>query len=105
MGVLVKGLGRLLLYTALWGLSGAAVGFGLANWFALNWILPCMWLNIVAGLIMLQLMFQNPELNELFSEGPFEGRPGSILIGLLWSLPLVMFFIGFLWWLMGQLFK
>lgn len=96
---------RIIIYTLLWGLSGAVVGFGIYSLFAAEWIFQCMLLNVIAGLIMLQLILRNPELSELFGEGPFEGRPGSILIGVLWSMPFVMFFVGIFWWILAQVLK
>lgn len=99
----MKGLGRILLYTLWWGVAGLTVGWGLSSWFQLEWIFSCMWLNIVAGLMMLVLILQNPELDALFTRGPQRDRPGSILIAILWALPFVMILAGLFWWAIGQL--
>lgn len=96
---------RILGYTLWWGVAGLVVGWGLATLFAVDWLLSCMLLNIIAGLLMLLPIFRNPRLERLFMEGPEKNRPGSILIGLLWSLPFVMICAGLIWRLMGQLSK
>ena len=90
-------------FAALWASSGLLLGVSLAALFDLEWQVPCLSLNLVAGLVLLLLVTRNETARRLFYEGPRDNEQGSVLIGMLWAFPFVLAFVGIIWWMLGQL--
>lgn len=95
----------ILALAAFWGVSGLVVGFGLEALFRGGWVLPCTSLNIVLGLLLLLVTTRNEHARRLFYEGPRGDEPGFFPLALLWAFPIVLVFLGILWWLLAQFFR
>lgn len=87
----------------LWAVGGFTVGIALQALFGVAWVMPCTALNLMAGMLMLLLITRNEYARRMFYEGPRQNEAGLLFIGLLWGLPLILIFLGIVWWLMAQL--
>ena len=53
---------------------------------------------------LLLLATRNPTARRIFYEGPRGEEPGILFLALLWAVPIVLVFLGIIWWLLGQFF-
>ena len=88
-----------------WGVSGVVVGFALNALMAGGWVVPCASLNIITGLLLLLLTTRNEQARRMFYEGPRGNEPGFVPLALLWVFPIVLVFLGVLWWLLAQVLR
>lgn len=100
----MRAIALILSVAVLWGVTGAIAGWGLQTYVgASEWVLSCGLLNVVIGMILLQLITYNQDASELFYEGrkPHEDYFNPILAFLL-LMPFLLAFSGLLWWIMGR---
>ena len=95
----------ILVLAVLWGVSGLVVSVGINAFFGGNWLVPCTSLNVIAGLLLLLLTTRNPEARQMFYEGPQEEDSGFWFLALLWVFPIVLIFLGLVWWALAQFFR
>lgn len=88
-----------------WGVSGLVVGVGLDALFGGELVLTCASLNVLIGLLLLLLTTRNEHARRMFYEGPRGEEPGLVPIALLWAFPIVLVFVGVLWWLLAQFLR
>lgn len=88
-----------------WAISGLVVGVGLNALFAGEWLLTCAALNVVMGMLLLLLTTRNKQARRMFYEGPRGAEPGFVSLAILWAIPIVLVFLGVLWWLLAQFFR
>jgi len=100
----VKNILLILALAVFWGVSGLVVSLGLNAMFGGNWAVFCTSLNVIAGLLLLLLATRNPTARRIFYEGPRGEEPGILFLALLWAVPIVLMFLGIIWWLLGQFF-
>lgn len=86
----------------LWALAGAVVGVGLSSIYGGDWAIPCSTLNMVTGLILLLMVTRNPTARKIFYEGPSHEEERSLLVAILWALPVAAALAGVMWWLLGK---
>lgn len=95
----------ILVLAILWGISGLVVSVGLNALFGSDWLVPCTSLNVIAGLLLLLLTTRNPEARRIFYEGPRGEEPGFLFLALLWVFPVVLVFVGLVWWTLAQFLR
>ena len=95
----------ILALAAFWGVSGIVMGFALNALIAGGWVVPCASLNIMIGLGLLLLTTRNEQARRMFYEGPRGDEPGFVPLALLWAFPVVLVFLGLLWWLLAQFLR
>ncbi len=84
-----------LTFALFWFASAYLATGALTNW---TWTWRCAWLNLIIGLVGL-LLITRTELGErIFYQGPRGDEDGLWLVGVLWALPIVGFFLALLWW-------
>jgi hypothetical protein len=88
-----------------WGISGLVVGLGVRAIFGAEIVFTCALLNVIIGLLLLLLTTRNEHARRLFYEGPRGEEEGLIPLAFLWAFPLILVFVGVLWWLLGQFFR
>jgi hypothetical protein len=88
-----------------WGIGGLIVGVGLDALFGGQLVLTCASLNVIVGLLLLLITTRNEHARRLFYEGPRGAEPGLVPLALLWAFPIVLVFLGLLWWLLAQFFR
>ena len=78
---------RLIFALALfWGLSGLLVGLGIRAFLDGEWMIQCMALNIIAGMLMLLFITRDEGARKAFYEGVAGDNP-RLGLALLWALP------------------
>jgi len=83
----------------LWALSGAAVAWGLHALYGVQWVPPCATLNIVLGLILLQLVTRRERGRRQVYEGVREEDHLNLGVAALVGVPIILATIGLIWWL------
>ena len=66
------------------------------------WAWRCAWLNLMAGLVGLLWLTRSERGDRLFYHGPRGDEPGSVLVALLWSLPVFWLAVAGLLLLLGK---
>jgi hypothetical protein len=56
-------------------------------------------------LLLLLLTTRNEHARRLFYEGPWGEEEGLVALAFLWAFPMILVFVGILWWLLGQFFR
>jgi hypothetical protein len=56
-------------------------------------------------LLLLLLTTRNEHARRLFYEGPWGEEEGLVALAFLWAFPMILIFVGILWWLLGQFFR
>ncbi len=87
---------------AMWAVAGAVVGLGLGSLYGGNWVVPCGALNMITGLFLLLLVTRNETARKIFYEGPSHEEERSLLVAVLWALPVAAALAGVIWWLLGK---
>lgn len=64
-----------------------------------EWAWRCAWLNLIIGMLGLLFVTRTRLGDRLFYEGPKGEESGSWRAGLLWAVPIVIFFLAIIWWL------
>ena len=59
----------------------------------------CAWFNLIIGLVSLLLVTRSELGDRLFYKGPKGDERGSWLIGILWFIPVIIFFLAVIWWI------
>ncbi len=79
-------------YAILWIITGYIFGLAIQRFFDLssNVGFYCGAANLILGLLLLLLVQRSPRLSRLFYKGPGANERGSLLISLMWSLPVVL---------------
>ena len=90
-----------ILFSLFWFIAGAAIGLGLQSLYGVNWIISCGALNMAIGLVLLLLVTRNERAYRAFYG---EGEQGGLRLAVLVSFPVVLLFLGVLWWLLGKIF-
>ncbi len=78
------------------GLWFASAFFATEVWFPTTWAFHCGMINAILGTVALYLVTRTEEGAKMFYEGPSNG--GWLIVGLLWSIPGVIFILGIIWW-------
>lgn len=90
----------------IWGVTGALIGLGLQSMFGgNNWIMPCGSLNLAIGMILLQLVTRSERARKLLYEGKAEEDYLNLGLAALWGIPVMLAFLGVLWWVLGKVFS
>jgi hypothetical protein len=89
-----------LLLALFWFGSAYVAVAALGSW---TWAWRCAWINLILGLLGLLLATRTDEGERLFYVGPKEDEEGSVLIAILWGIPLVVFLIASFWWMLRVL--
>lgn len=63
-----------------------------------EWAWRCAWLNLIIGMLGLLAATRTSFGDRMFYQGPKGDEDSLWLIGVLWALPLVGFFLALLWW-------
>lgn len=96
----------ILFLAILWAVTGALVGLGLQSMFGGdNWIMPCGSLNVALGMILLQLVTRSERARRLLYEGKAEEDYLNLGLAALWGIPVMLAFLGILWWVLGKMFS
>jgi hypothetical protein len=98
----LKNLILVLILAMLWALGGLVVGVGINAFFGASWITTCALLNVMIGLLLLLLVTRNEEARRIFYNGNQNDDPGLLPIAVLWMFPMVLIFVGIIWWLLAQ---
>lgn len=69
--------------------------FATEVWLPTTWAFQCGLVNAILGTLALYLVTRTEKGAKMFYEGPSNG--GWLVVGLLWSIPGVMFVVGLLW--------
>lgn len=70
--------------------------FAAEVWLPTRWAFQCGMINAILGTLALYLVTRAERGAKMFYEGPSNG--GWLVIGLLWSIPGVLFILGLIWW-------
>jgi hypothetical protein len=95
----------ILALAAFWGISGLVVGLGVRAIFGGEVVFTCASLNVIIGLLLLLITTRNEHARRLFYEGPRGDEEGLVPLAFLWAVPIILVFVGVLWWLLGQFFR
>ena len=95
----------ILALAAFWCVSGIVVGYSLNALFDGAWVAPCASLNVIAGMLLLLFITRNEQARRIFYEGPRANESGLILLAFLWAIPVILLFLGILWWLLAQFLR
>jgi len=87
-----------------WGLSGLLVGLGIRAFLDGEWMIQCMALNIIAGMLMLLFITRDEGARKAFYEGVAGDNP-RLGLALLWALPFSLLCLGLIWWLLAHFLK
>ena len=83
-----------------WFLSAFLAVGALTSW---EWGWRCAWLNLIIGMLSLLFVTRTKLGERLFYEGPRGNEDNLWQIGLLWAIPMVIFFLAGIWWAMRLL--
>jgi len=89
----------------LWGATGIFAGVGLQAFLGVNGLVfSCGSLTVAIGMAVLQITTLSEDGRNLFYEGikPHEDYL-NLGIVLLWGGPVILVFLGTVWWVVGQL--
>jgi hypothetical protein len=68
-----------------------------------SWPLWCGLANAILGWAIVLLLTRSEQASRLFYKGPANKEEGSLWIGLFWSIPPLLFFIGLVLWIVRRL--
>lgn len=91
----------------LWAGSGYAIGMGIEAMFRTGYPagIIVVSLNVILGLSLFLGITSDPTAERIFFEGPHPNEPGLLKIGCLWVLPLSLFIVGLMWWIVAFLVR
>lgn len=95
-------IGIIMFIVVIWAFSGFVVSVGIRTLFGIEWIPQCITLNIVIGLILLQVATRHERGSRQIYEGKREEDQFSFSASSLIGAPILLIVIGLLWWLFGQ---
>ena len=98
----MKSLWPIIGLAAMWIVAGAVVGLGINSLYGGSWVIPCGVLNMIVGLFLLLVVTRNDSARKIFYEGPSHEDERSLLVALLWALPVAAALAGVIWWLLGK---
>jgi hypothetical protein len=101
---IVKNLLLIFALAVFWGLSGLLVGLGIRALVGGNWMIQCMALNVITGMLMLLFVTKNEVARKAFYEGVAGDNP-RLGLALLWALPFSLLCLGVIWWLLAHFLK
>lgn len=84
-----------LILATFWFVSAYLAIGALLPW---EWAWRCAWLNLIIGLIGLLLATRTQVGDRMFYQGPKGNEDNLWQVGLLWAIPMVIFFLAFAWW-------
>ena len=102
--MLIKNLLLILALAFFWGLSGLLVGFGIRAFLGGEWMIQCMALNVIGGMLMLLFITRDEGARKAFYEGVASDNP-RLGLALLWALPFGLLCLGLIWWLLAHFLK
>ena len=100
----MRGIGRILAVALLWAGTGTIAGWGLQMFLGVDGLLlSCGSLNVAVGMALLQITTLSEEGRIFFYEGrkPYEDYM-NIGVVFLWGFPIILAFLGLLWWIVGK---
>lgn len=97
----------ILALATLWAGSGYAIGAGIEAMFRTGYPVEIITasLNAIMGLSLFLGITSDPTAERIFFEGPHPDEPGLLKIGCLWVLPLSLFIVGLIWWIVAFLVR
>jgi len=90
-----------LIFSAIWFVSGAAVGLGIESLSGVDVVLLCGATNMATGLIALAVVLRAEKARQAFYG---EDERGGLALAVLVALPVAALLFGVLWWVMEKLF-
>jgi hypothetical protein len=89
-----------LILAAFWFVSAYLAIDALFPW---EWAWRCAWLNLIIGMLALLWITRTEFGDRMFYQGPQGEEDSWWPVGILWAIPVAIFFLAIIWWLIRLL--
>ncbi|MBV7326996.1 hypothetical protein KFU94_01785 [Chloroflexi bacterium TSY] len=97
----MQGIRVIVFVAVLWLFSGWLMGLAVRAVFQLDWVWPCMSLNLLFGMLLLRWVTRTEREQEILFEGAERGDEESSLAAWLVAIPLTLILLAVIWLLMA----